>query len=296
VGAIIEESVCRFGREAGGEVEAVKAFSESLNSWPLVNSLKLANRDRITIRSVFVHRRPLVKFVDPANYCGHGHSELGDLLFIVKRFKGGRVVDYRGSFAQSKLGSSSWSIPSHQYGFMRRMNSTTFEFGDRAGERLKWCLVAPRWSFSFLFIGERFSLNADVRNLRLFSPGDCRPFTAKLDSMRRSSTNMRLSEFLAAFLGEEPGFGFKVRGRMKSLMHVLYRFANLEPDPPDEFEGFYSKDGGFTLVEFTVQGESREGEESRPVIPPGPSPVEVAKLDAFTQYSKNPASGLEASS
>ena len=84
----------------------------------------------VRIRSGFTHAKPMVFFVKPKVIQGATRTELGDILFVVKRRQRGVLKERRAVFLQARLAhGGSIRLESHQHEFQRTFARTQFEFG-----------------------------------------------------------------------------------------------------------------------------------------------------------------------
>jgi hypothetical protein len=119
-----------------------------------------------------VHQKPYAYFVKPSTLCGKTRVELGDILFIVKRLRSGKVRDHRFSFAQAKrLTNGAFAIEVHQFLFYRDLADIQFRFGNSvfmgAGATpLIWKNIsASGWFGHYLFVDEHWPLVTKVARL-----------------------------------------------------------------------------------------------------------------------------------
>lgn len=239
----------------------------------------------LDIKAKVVHQKPYALF-DPNNVpCGKKKLELGDILFVVKYVHTPmRPIEMRSSFLQAKLTKkNTWKITAHQQEFLMNPNKYKFKFGKKWGKKYQERQITSKskWLFTYLLMSTQFpNLTANPEIVDLWRQKPCKDYTIPANFLvpvfySKTPTfsgfvwyNKFISGGYALWLYKflrKNGLGGHIvnNGRvsnleLKDLVDAIYRFVRLQPDPPDEFEGYY-EEGTFGVVEFTfIPTEERD--------------------------------------
>jgi hypothetical protein len=256
LGRILQSEV----QTGGTEPEIIKRFTTQASTVSLP--------PRLRVESVFVHQKPYAYFVLPPNICGKIRVELGDILFIVKRLRRGKVYDHRFSFAQAKQMTNGRSrIEVHQFRFYRDLSRIQFRFGNsvfkKAGSTpLVWRnLSSSLWFGHYLFLRSRFEMVAKISVIETQFSGGCSHFHFSADIFSPSnrygpSGAYTFEAFMISFL-QLKGIGARVGRQTTGFLDIILKHVHWIVDPPEETKGYFeeTKDGGFGIIRITIRDE-----------------------------------------
>lgn len=231
----------------------------------------------LDIKAKVVHQKPYALF-DPNNGpCGRKKLELGDILFVVKYVHPlMELIEMRASFLQAKLTKKdTWKITAHQQEFLMNPNKYKFKFGKKWGKKYQERQITSKskWLFTYLLMSNQFpNLAASPEIVELWRQISCKDYPIPADffvpvfysktptfsgiTWYNRFVGGRYALWLYKFLKMQGIGGYLINNRhlsnreLKDLVDTIYRFVGLQPDPPDEFEGYY-EEGTFGVVEFT---------------------------------------------
>lgn len=221
----------------------------------------------VSCRAEEVHQRPRVR-VPSRNFS----CELGDLLVVVKyRLRDG-TVERKSLIYQVKLSSGRsghYQINANQLSLLSDWPS--FEFGRANGlpQRFDISPLTTEFGSYLLFPRQRAEILIN---------GQCGPLYCKVEQRGVGPTarairlagpsSVRADQFptsrgevhnFFAHLCFEVGEHHDWNPQVRNLVDAIYRFAGWQPDPPDEFRGFYNdtknprEEFGFAIIEFLVE-------------------------------------------
>lgn len=246
-----------------GEVNIVRDFESEIRT-------NIANKfsNNISIRTGFIHQKPYAFFVNPPSICGRTKTELGDILFVVKRFKKGakKPFEHRASFSQVKItdNQSNWTVTSHQIDFFKNLDTYIFRFGKRLSidtgyQNITWKINPIDTGFShYLLMSNLFNIGIDTNEIGKIYKDDCKDFKIGCCLLGSSNNNylkycsqFSFDKFLKSFFNAG-GIGFDVINHF-SLVDIIYKRLGMTVDPPEEYEGYFEEQkGGFAIIEFSI--------------------------------------------
>jgi hypothetical protein len=254
-----EEAVVRCGSEVAFFRSLIQKLEDRLNN------LRVPGIS-FRCRQVEIHQKPIVSGV-------FGSCELGDLLVVVKYHLVDFSVEAKSIIYQAKMcdrGSHSCSIDQTQLELLR--NWPPFEFGrKRGGSRHLYTIQPKTVEFGSYMLEPRGADPGDYLYRRTpFWPGP-HPYywwrsygicPTAIQCQNEGPNRIDLRRF-APFMPDAWSIVDQIlfnRGEHHSnspvatLVNALYRYVGLDPDPPDEFEGFWKvpEDDGFAVLEINV--------------------------------------------
>lgn len=205
---------------------------------------------QFSTRCAIIHKKPIVA----SNY---GRCELGDLLVVVKYHPSPRTVEAKSIIYQTKLTRRQTTICDIDRTQLRLLSEwPQFSFG-----KSTYHLQPVTLEFGSYMLEKR----NPVRGVFLTGRFDCYGICPDARLLRRIATNSKVdiksymyargdhSNFFShlAFEIGEPHSNTSVC----NMVEALYRYVGLSPDPPDEFEGFYTdaSEDGFGVLELSVR-------------------------------------------
>lgn len=224
---------------------------------------------RFNIKSTFIHQKPYAYFDTPTHICGKKRTELGDILFIVKRLRQGVTYDHRFTFAQAKkLSQGVAPIEVHQFRFYRDIASISFRFGNSVHKvsgttPCTWTrLTTSRWFGHYLLLNSPLSLAARITLVDTQFPGGCNPFNFQLAfpcTVPCSCAYLGLfpyEQFLISFL-QLYGLGVHVSHRTEKFVEIITKRVGWNVDPPEETEGYFEENEkrGLGIIRITIIDE-----------------------------------------
>ncbi len=237
----------------------------------------------LRIRAKVVHQKPYALFGSSSEPCKKSRVELGDILFVAKYYDSGRfgmVDQMRVSFLQAKLSkaTNNWKISAHQQEFSFIPSKYPFHFGKSwdPQRRIRRITSKSKWLFTYLLMSTSSSyipnLTASPELVELWRQKPCKDYTIPenffvpvfysktptfsgfvwYNGFVGGSYALWLYKFLRknGIGGYIINNGLTSNSELKDLVNTIYRFTDLQPDPPGEFEE-YSGEGTFGVIEFT---------------------------------------------
>jgi hypothetical protein len=221
------------------------------------------------VESIFVHQKPYAYFSTPTHICGKKRTELGDILFIVKRLRQGATYDHRFTFAQAKkLSKGVASIEVHQFRFYQDIASISFRFGNRVHKTsgitpCTWtALSTSRWFGHYLLLNSPFSLAVRINLVDTQFPAGCNSFDFQLAFPRTVLWPcaflglLPYEQFLISFL-QSHGLGVHVSRKTENFLELIMKHVGWNFDPPEETEGYFKENekGGLGIIRITITDE-----------------------------------------
>lgn len=245
------------------EPDIVKEYTDSVKCMGF-------NLPGIKIKSCFIHQRPYAFFVNPKSICGKKKSELGDILYVVKRIKKNIIVDHRGVFIQVKKADNlKFKIEPHQLNFYLNISKIKFKFGNSVYKNasfppILWENLSNSKSFgNYLMISgkETFVCNPSLiaretkTIFKQFYFTACHSHINNGVYRRTVPNDMCLDShafFLSSFFRKR-GIGFSVCGKRKDFLKIIYKRIKWEIDPPEETVDYFIEDKrNFGVIEITI--------------------------------------------
>jgi len=262
-----------FERSILGEHDEVRFFDKLLAEIPVVLQQNPLPNLHLGVRVAKTHKKPIV-VVSGTN----GFScELADLLVVVKYDLGGGLTERKSLLYQVKLcetGTTLCKIDQNQLTLLTTWPA--FAFGLKATGGPVTYQVEPKT----LEFGS-YMLMLRAPGTPLFHPWGWYPWSYYCYGISPYAQEVRSSgpsqvdiagfpriagaaEVFFSHLGFELGEHHDFNVGAAALVAALYRHLKLDPDPPDEFEGFtrevnQEREPGFAIVEVTV-GPGKEYE------------------------------------
>lgn len=225
------------------------------------------------VRAGFIHQRPYVFFVQPANIAGRQRCEFGDILYVFKKFdRGGSLVQAKATFVQAKKGLGYWFIEPHQLEFLANINRIQFRFGNSVyklggysptiyngltlqGDIAQYLLLDDVDALSY-------SVDRIIAHQKLyqhgFSIGGSNPISCRERNAPLCPNHDSHVAFLERFcVGHE---GSELAGDFRQVIDLIYKRIGWQLDPPEEFaDNFVDDPRGFAIVEITSSAVELQG-------------------------------------
>ena len=250
----------------GTEPTVVKRF--------VTNAGNISKNNHIKIETQFVHQKPYVFFVTPSSIFNKSKTELGYILFIVKRIQARQIVDHRFVFLQvKKMNNAERSmIDVHQFRFYRDISMLQFRFGNSVYAKanvtpLIWSgLTQSTWFGSYLFLSKIESVCARPVLIDLQYSGGCKPFKFEFQSCIHSPfywsycTGIQPFRCYLSRLFRFKGIGCRVTPKTAGFLDIILKRLGWALDPPEETEGYFEDDsnGGFGVIRLTINDDQNE--------------------------------------
>jgi hypothetical protein len=243
----------------GTELEIIRRFVTSTNG--------IAHSRRFHIESIFIHQKPYAFFEVPPRICGKVKSELGDILFIIKRIRAGVIIDHRFLFLQAKkMNNGVGLVDVHQFLFYRDISSIDFRFGNSVYAAsnvtpLVWSSITKSaWFGIYLFLETPQSLCARTSLIDTQYPGGCTAFPFNLPCqwpMSSACTGYFSFELFLLSFFQFKGIGVGVSRKTKGFLDIILERLGWVVDPPEETEGYFEEDtkGGFGVIRLTINDD-----------------------------------------
>ena len=267
VGSFIPRLADAFAKSIIGEANEVRFFDNLLSEIPLALHQLQTHALDVRVRVARTHQKPRVDVPGPNGFS----CELADLLVVVKYDLGGGMIERKSLFYQVKLcdrGTTVCSIDQNQltlltawpaFSFGRKSNGgpityqvepRTLEFGSymlmlRAPDRP----ILPSW-WCYPWSHSCYGVSPYARQVHSAGP-------LRVDIRGAIPYSQCAAEVFFRHLGFELGEHHDANAGAAALVSAIYRHLKLDPDPPNEFEGFTKQvhpeeNPGFALVEITV--------------------------------------------
>ena len=249
-----------------GEIDFIDRTVDSFKS------LKIsAGRQSLKARSKRIHLTPIVEYYPYGRLVPNVHTtvEMGDLLFVYKRFLNGLLNAYRAAVVQAKHTKGkrkSWSIKTDQFFFLTHWPT----FRIVKPKFRKWFLIKPEaltWA-TYGFVGPnatRYPLYYSSKRILRYKRTVPSTKSFSFHTAPRTGWDSSTS-FLLKFVQGLVGENLLSSARVKAFVDDLYVVARWKPDPPGEPKWDNKKNEereGFGIVEFTVTRSMEVEEESQ---------------------------------
>lgn len=233
------------------EVEYFREFFYSFQNF--INSYKIPGIDFVC-KAKEIHRKPIVQMLDSTR------CELGDYFINVKYMSNGRLLGKKLIIYQFKIGNGKWNIDQKQLKLMK--DWPTFAFGRSASgvksynlhpktvELGSYWLVdsscfCSRGFYSSGFYSSGFYGSGFYSSGGLSSALDIYNYQHNNRLGNHEAQKIRLcgETGLISQLGWKSGELIEKDSDLSDFLDALYRYIGFDPDPPDEFDGFTTKEG-----------------------------------------------------
>ncbi|MCJ7482104.1 MAG: hypothetical protein MUO31_03980 [Thermodesulfovibrionales bacterium] len=239
------------------EPQIVKAFVESFQT---LNPITITG-GTVSVKTKFIHQKPYVFFVSPSNLHQAGRTELGDLLFVIKKIKRGERIKKRCIIFQVKNTSTNWiQLTPHQHDFQRDLYSIAFQFGKSFYNKVRWepilwaHVTHSKWFLSNLFLYPNCEYVTCARDI------DSSLSSYRLDLYPGNKyIGINFKDFLNSFFSFSI-VGHSLRDQVKDIVELIYKRYDWYLDPQEEwFDNFgaipgrESEEEGFGVVECVFE-------------------------------------------
>jgi hypothetical protein len=242
---VFEESIL----SSDGEVQFIQSLVKKLDA--SLESLRI-NGLEISCRSKVIHQRPIVIYSD-------SKCELGDLLVVVKYHLSSGEIETKSIIYQVKLSrknSLNCTIDEKQLKLLSKWPE--FSFGRAENKfnirphtlELGSFMLEPRNPKSGCYLSNNRNHCYGITPYALLVH-DIGPRTVNINSFPYTRGDVHnFFSHIVFEIGEH-----HQNKNVKRLIDALYRYAELAPDPPDEFKGYSkkSKKDGFAIIEINIK-------------------------------------------
>lgn len=208
-----------------------------------------------TVRSANIDRKPQVRTDSYA-------CELGDLLVTVKYLTPNAPTEKKSLIYQVKMaGKSSGKCKIDRNQLDLLTNWPTFNFGKMGSGYRTFDLHPNTLEFGSFMLEPRSAQSGQTLNRVHPNYGIALPAVLIDESGQRNipldiplyarGDGQNMFSHIAFEIGEH----HNISRPIDDLVESVYRYVGLQPDPPDEFDGFMGNNGGYTVVEVTVGPE-----------------------------------------
>lgn len=238
----------------------------------ILKSINVSSKlQSVSTRSKKIHSTPKVRFLrNPLQPSSNVTTELSDLLFVVKHFLNGKLVEHRALLGQIKFTSQKskrWNIDTNQFFLMSQWPK--FQIVSPA-RFVKSFHVKPKtrtWA-TYGFVGP-----LATKYPIYFSSSRILGMTGNIPTKKKFSFHPTpsygidsSSNFIIRLFQGSIGENLLANYSAMELISALYVLIGWKTDPPNELE-WNSKeeneDGGLRIVEITVQSKGEYEQENK---------------------------------